>query len=52
MENYNIVNENISSDIKEKLTLEKISHNMLVDDKHIDEFNLIYKKITNFIGQF
>ena len=52
MENYNIVNDNISSDIKEKLTLEKISHNMLVDDKHIDEFNLIYKKITNFIGQF
>ena len=52
MENYNIVNDNISSDIKEKLTLEKISHNMLVEDKHIDEFNLIYKKITNFIGQF
>ena len=52
MENYNIVNDNISSDIKEKLTLEKISHNMLVEDKHIDEFNLIDKKITNFIGQF
>ena len=52
MKNYDIVNNNISSTIKEKLILEKISHNMLRDNQYPDESNLIYNTITKFIGQF
>ena len=52
MENYHIVNDNISSKVKEELILKKISHNMFVDDKYPNELNQIYKTIENFIGKF
>ena len=52
MKNYNIVNENISSPIKEKLILDNISHAMFMDNHDIDEYNLIYRTITEFIGKF
>jgi len=52
MENYDIITDNISSIIKEKLILKKISHNMLVDKKYSNESDLIYKTINKFIGKF
>jgi len=52
MKNCDIVNDNISSDIKEKVILKNSSHNMLIEDKYMDEFNLIYIAIDQFIGRF
>ena len=52
MDNYNIVNDNIASIIKENLILEKSSHIMLADEGPLDEHELIYKTINNFIDKF
>tara|TARA_Y100000996_G_scaffold394007_1_gene357979 strand:- start:429 stop:1190 length:762 start_codon:yes stop_codon:yes gene_type:complete len=52
MKNYNIVNDNIASLIKEKLILDNISHAMFMDNHDINEYDLIYKTIKDFIGKF
>ena len=52
MENYNIVNDNINSTIKEKLILKNISHNMFVDNAYPNELKMIYGTIEKFIGKF
>ena len=51
-DNYHIVNNHIQSEIKEKLMLKNSSHNMLVEKKYLDEYNLIYKTIHQFINKF
>ena len=52
MKNKDIVNDNITSKIKETLVLDKISHNMLVENHYLDEFELVYNTIHQFIGRF
>ena len=52
MDNYDIVNDQISSEIKEKLIVKKSSHNMLVENIHVDEHKLIHQTINQFIGKF
>ena len=52
MENYNIVNDSISSEIKEKLIVEKSSHNLLNDKKYLNEHEHIYETISEFLGKF
>ena len=44
--------DDIKSEIKETLMLKNSSHNMLVEKKDIDEYNLIYKTINQFINKF
>ena len=52
MDNYDIVNDQISSEIKEKLIVKYSSHNMLVENIHLDERKLIHQTINQFIGKF
>ena len=52
IDNYHIVNNNIKSDIKEKLIVKKSSHNMISEKKYSDEYDLIYQTINQFINKF
>ena len=52
IDNYDIVNNDIKSEIKETLMLKKTSHNLLNDKKYLDEYNLIYQNINKFINKF
>ena len=52
LENYNIVNDLISSKIKETLIVEKSSHNLLNDKKYLNEHEHIYETINEFLGKF
>ena len=51
-DNYHILNQELNSDIKEILMLEKISHVMLDDTEYMDEHELIYSTINQFIDRF
>ena len=52
MENYDIVNNNIMSNIREKLILNDLGHNMFADKKNSNESELLYNTIKNFINKF
>ena len=52
MENYEIVNNIIKSNVKENLILKNTSHNIFNDKTDINELNLVYKKIHQFIMRF
>ena len=52
IDNYHIVNNNIKSEIKEKLIVKKSSHNMISENKYSDEYDLIYQTINQFINKF
>ena len=52
MNNYDILDNAITPNIKESLILDKISHVMLDDQEYMDEHKLIYSTINQFIGRF
>jgi len=52
MDNYDIVNSSIGTSTKENLILDKTSHTMLDDQSYIDEHQLIYATINQFIDRF
>ncbi len=52
MDNYKIVNSSIGTTTKESLILDNISHTMLDDQDYMDEHELIYSTINQFIDKF
>ena len=52
IDNYDILNTELHSNVKESLILDKVSHVMLDDTQYIDEHKLIYSTINQFLDRF